>query len=60
MENPRVCVDPAIIGLRLDIMAHVGALRVFTENRIVVSGSGSGQGQQRLPLYPASEQAFTD
>src|SRR5207253_1407312 len=54
--NARIDVDTAVVVSRVQIIRHVGRLRILPELRIVVSRTGIFHGTQRDATYAWHEQ----
>src|SRR2546427_2962469 len=58
--NARIDVDTAVVVSRVQIIRHVGRLRILPELRIVVSRTGIFHGTQRDATYAWHEQPGAD
>src|SRR5690349_22571720 len=58
--DARVGVDAAVVVLGLDEVAHVGRLRVFAKDRVVVGGARRAHRAQRAALHLRGEEAGAD
>ncbi|MCY1310780.1 hypothetical protein D9M70_610090 [compost metagenome] len=47
---------PAVVARGIDVVAHVGGLRVFAQHRVVVGAAGFRHGPQRTGVDLLGEQ----